>query len=206
MRPSILDSDAATKIVPLTVDQYHQMIAAAILREGEPIELIDGLLVRKDRSALGADPMTVGHAHRLVVTRLLNLAQRLQPLGCHIYSQNPITLPPSHEPEPDGAIVRGVPGAYVDRHPGPLDVLCAIEVAESSLAYDRMTKQRVYAAAGIAQYVLVNIPDRQIEVYEQPVSGEGRYASRAVVKSGGRLRITLDAGQSLDLPADELLP
>ena len=70
MRPAILESDAATKIVPLTIDQFHRMIAAAILPEGEPIELIDGLLVRKDRSAVGADPMTVGHAHSLVVTKL----------------------------------------------------------------------------------------------------------------------------------------
>ena len=64
MRASPLESDTPAKIVPLTVDQYHRMIEAAILPEGEPIELIDGLLVRKDRSAVGADPMTVGHAHR----------------------------------------------------------------------------------------------------------------------------------------------
>ena len=105
MGSSIIEESGAatTRLVPLTVDQYHRMIEAGILPEGEPIELIDGLLVRKDRSAAGAGPMTVGHAHRLVVTRILNLGARLHPFNCHVYSQNPITLPPRQEPEPDGA-------------------------------------------------------------------------------------------------------
>jgi Uma2 family endonuclease len=206
MRPSILESHAATKIVPLTVDQYHRMIAAAILPEGEPIELIDGLLVRTDRSAVGADPMTVGHAHSLVVTKLQNIANRLNSPNSHIRSQNPITLAPEHEPEPDGVIARGVPDDYAGHHPGPTDVLCVIEVAETSLAYDRTTKQRIYADAGIPQYVVVNIPDRQIEVYEQPVAGEGRYASKVVVKSGASVRINLGPEPRLEIAVDELLP
>ena len=208
MCASILEeSDAAvTKVVPLTVEQYHRMIEAAILPEGEPIELIDGFLVRKDRSAIGADPMTVGHAHRLVVTRILNLAARLHPFNCHVYSQNPITLPPRQEPEPDGAIVRGVPEDYRDHHPGPADVWCVIEVAETSLSYDRTTKQRVYAEAGIPQYLLVNIPERQLEVYEQPSSREGRYLKRVVVMSAQQIRVALGMERYLDVSADDLLP
>jgi Uma2 family endonuclease len=207
MRAPGLESDAAaTRIVPLSVGQYHRMIEAAILTEGEPIELIDGLLVRKDRSAVGGDPITVGHAHRLVVTRLLNLVPRLHPFGCHLSVQNPITLPPRHEPEPDGAIVRGVPEDYGDRHPGPADILCVIEVAESSLSYDRTTKLRIYADAGIPQYILVNIPDRQIEVYEEPLSGEGHYASKVVVQSPQSLRIATGLERHLEILVDDLLP
>jgi len=208
MRPSILaESDAAaTRVVPLTVEQYHRMIEAAILPEGEPIELIDGFLVRKDRSAGGTDPMTVGYAHRLVVTRLLNLAARLHPFNCHVYSQNPITLPPRHEPEPDGAIVRGAPEDYRDHHPGAGDVSCVIEVAETSLSYDRTTKQRIYAEAGIPQYVLVNVPDRQIEIHEVPSRDEGRYLEVSVVTPGQAGRLNLHGGDSLDIAVDQLLP
>lgn len=208
MSRSILEEshEATSKLIPLTVDQYHRMISAGILPEGEPIELIDGLLVRKDRSAVGADPLTVGHAHRLVVTRILNLGSRLHSFSCHVYSQNPITLPPRQEPEPDGAIVRGAPDDYRDRHPGAADVSCVIEVAETSLAYDRTTKQRVYAEAGIPQYLLVNIPEKQIEIYERPSRTEGRYETRLVVRSAQQLRIALGAAGYLEISADELLP
>jgi Uma2 family endonuclease len=207
MRPSILEESdaAAAKVLPLTIDQYHRMIEAGILQEGEPIELIDGLLVRKDRSAIGEDPMTVGHAHRLAVTKLLTLAARLHQFNCHVYSQNPIAIPPRQEPEPDGAIVRGAPADYRDRHPGPGDVWCVIEVAETSLAYDRTTKQRVYAEAGIAQYLLVNIPEQQIEIYEGPLP-EGRFQMRRVASAADSIRILLGPGQHLEIPGSDLLP
>ena len=150
--------------------------------------------------------MTVGHAHKLVVNRLLNIVPRLDSFGCHLSIQNPITLPPRHEPEPDGAIVRGVPEDYGDRHPGPADVLCVIEVAETSLLYDRTTKQRIYAGAEIPQYVLVNIPGRQIEIYGDPLTVEGRYSSQVVVQSPQSLRLALGLERHLEILVDDLLP
>jgi hypothetical protein len=63
--------------------------------------------------------------------------RRLSPARC---AENPITLPPSHEPEPDGAVVQGRPEDYLKRHPGPADVVCALEVADSSLRADRTIK------------------------------------------------------------------
>ena len=150
--------------------------------------------------------MTVGHAHRLVVTRLLNLAARLHPFNSHVYAQNPIALPPRHEPEPDGAIVRGLPDDYADHHPGPGDVSCVIEVAETSLLHDRTTKQRIYAEAGIPQYLLVNIPERHIEVYEQASPHEGRYLSVTVLERGQTVRVALGTDRYLDVAVDDLLP
>ena len=150
--------------------------------------------------------MTVGHAHSLVVTRLQNMTPRFHALNCHIRSQNPITLPPRHEPEPDGVIVRGAPEHYADRHPGPADVPCVIEVAETSLDYDRTTKQRIYAEAGIPQYLLVNIPERQVEIYEQPSPQEGRYASTTIVKPAQTVRVALGMKRHLDVPVNDLLP
>ena len=194
------------RIARITVDQYHRMIKTGILREGDPIELLDGILVYKDRSARGKNPMSIGEFHNLTIKLLAELDARLRPLGCHMQTQGPISLPPHHEPEPDGAIVKGVPRDYTTRLPGAADVCCVIEVADSSLAYDRTTKLQVYAQAGIPQYVLINLVDAQIEVYEQPVPAESRYATAAVVKTGQTLVLrTGDAG-TLQLPAAQLLP
>src|ERR1051326_7518523 len=101
--------DDRAQVVGLTVDQYHRMIKEGILPEGEPIELLDGFLVRKDRSAKGADPMTVGHHHAWAIQNLARLLPELRRLGYDLRIQLPITIRPDNEPEPDAAIVRAAP-------------------------------------------------------------------------------------------------
>jgi Uma2 family endonuclease len=182
------------------------MIKTGILKDGDPIELIDGMLVYKDRSARGEDPMGIGVLHNLMIKLLSELDPLLRPLGCHLQAQGPITLPPHHEPEPDGAIVRGLPRDYTKRVPNAEDVFCVMEVADSSLTHDRTTKLRLYAQAGIPQYVLVNLVDLQLEVYEQPVAGEGRYAQSIVLKAGQALPLLVGAGKRLEIPAENVLP
>ena len=146
----------------LTVDQYHRMIKDGILEEGIPVELLDGRLEWKDRSATGADPMTVGLEHTWVVQTIQDLAPKLRRFGCSVRVQQPITLPPHHEPEPDAAIVRGARDDYRGRHPGREDILCLIEVADSSLTHDRTKKLRIYANSGVALYFIFNLPDRVV--------------------------------------------
>src|SRR4051794_38349845 len=84
--------------VRLTVDQYHKMIAEGILEEGVPIELLDGRLEWKDRSAAGEDPMTVGEDHAWSLDALNELNPKLRRLGCYARIQLPVTLPPHDEP------------------------------------------------------------------------------------------------------------
>ncbi len=82
------------EIVPLTVEQYHGMIEAGILAEGEPIELLDGLLVRMSRG----DGRTTTPLHSLGVSKLnLLLAAALGAFRCHVRIQSPVTLPPRDE-------------------------------------------------------------------------------------------------------------
>jgi hypothetical protein len=197
---------APPRIARITVDQYHRMIETGILHDGDPIELIDGLLVCKDRSALGEDQMTIGKRHRKVVTRFIDLAQLVRSHGALLFIQCPIAIGPHHEPEPDCCIVGGTADDYDDRHPEPRDVFCVIEVADSSLAYDRTTKLQTYAQAGILQYVLVNLADMQVEVYEQPVSGESRYAQSVVVKRGQEVPFLTGPGKRLAVPVENVLP
>ncbi|MCP3963920.1 MAG: Uma2 family endonuclease [bacterium] len=189
------------EVVPLTVEQYHRMLETGILAEGEPIELLDGLLVPKDRG----EGMTIKPRHRLVVSRLMQLAARFEARGCHLQLQSPITIEPSHEPEPDGLVVRGGIEDYLDRHPGRGDVTCLIEVAESSLERDRTTKQRIYATAGVAQYVILNLVDSRAEVYEEPVPAAGRYESVRVLGLDDVISIRIPGGEALDVPVAQLI-
>lgn len=115
-------------------------------------------------------------------------------------------VPPSHEPEPDGAIVRGAVEDYLRHHPGAAEVGCAIEVADSSLERDRGTKQRVYAAAGIPQYVILNLHEEQVEVYEEPDAGRERYARVRIHRRGEEISLRLPDGGHLAAAADRCLP
>ena len=189
------------EIVTWTVEQYHRMLEAKILAEGEPVELLNGVLVRKDRGP----NMTVNPLHALVVNRLMQLAPSLEVLGCHIRLQNPITIPPNHEPEPDGAIVYGVIDDYVQHHPGPKDTFCGIEVADSSLERDRTTKQTIYAAANIPYYIIANLAEQCVELYEEPVD-KGRYRHISLFTSGDRMVLRLPDKKQLEIPASQCLP
>lgn len=189
-----------SELVALTVDQYHRMISTGVLEEGEPVELLDGVLVPKDRG----DGMTMSPEHRLAMSRLMRLAPRIEALGGHLQLQGPLTLVPHQEPEPDGMLVRGKPEDYTGRHPAPDDVGCVIEVSSSSLERDRTTKQRIYADAGIPQYVIVNLVDRRVEVYEEPKPGTGHYG--LVRLADGEDAVLLRLGEAaIETRASELL-
>jgi Uma2 family endonuclease len=197
--------DDRAQVMRLTVDQYHQMIEGGILAEGEPYELLDGYVVRKDRSTAGEDPITVGSHHAWAVTNFGKLGRKLARLGCHLRAQQPIAAPPFNEPEPDGAIVAGGEDKYRERHPKAGEVMCAIEVADSSLARDRL-KQRIYATAGIRQYVILNLQDRLVEVYTQPLPDKGRYGQCVTLPPGRAVEFHVSRGKKLSVPVKSLLP
>lgn len=194
--------------VALDTDRYHKMIELGILPEGEPFELIDGCLVRKDRSTAGNDPTTVGYGHAWAIRKLNRLAPKLRRLGCDLQIHLPVTLPPFDEPEPDGAVILGSDRDYRDRHPGAADVACVIEVADSSLLRDRTIKLRIYAAAAIPIYIIINLVDRVIEVYSEPM-GKGtraRYGRQETLSGRQKLLLPAGRGRSLRLPVASLLP
>jgi Uma2 family endonuclease len=112
------------------------------------------------------------------------------------------------EPEPDVSVVRGRRRDYADRHPGPEDVALLVEVADTSLERDRGWKKRIYAAAGIPCYWIVNLIDGQVEVHAQP-SGPGEqadYAAHQVYRRGDRIPVVLDGAEAGTIAVDDLLP
>ncbi len=204
--PFVELAEPGTRLMPLHVDQYHDMIAKGILPEGAPWELIDGLIKAKNRGAVGESPMTVGLEHSWAVTNLEEFNRRLSRLGCHMRTQQPVTLPPYNEPEPDGAIIIGPKSAYRKRRPGARDVACVIEVADSSLRDDRTSKQRVYANSGIPQYVIINLPDRVVEVYTQPLVGKDRYGQSVTLGPSQTVALRAARGRELKVAVRRLLP
>ena len=105
-------------------------------------------------------------------------------------------------------IVRGTHTAYGERHPGPEDVALLVEVADSSLQYDRGTKKRVYARANVQVYWIVNLIDRQIEVYTEPTgpADQPDYLQHHDYREDDTIPVVLDGQEIGQLAVRELLP
>ncbi|MBM3219282.1 MAG: Uma2 family endonuclease [Candidatus Rokubacteria bacterium] len=161
---------------PIKRVEYEKLTEQGFFDSDERLELLDGLLVFRE-------PQYAPHATavRLAATAL----RRAFGPGWVVEGQLPIALDDVSEPEPDVAVVPGDPRDYRDGHPErPVLIL---EVAESSLAKDRDVKLALYARAGITDYWIVNLIDRVLEVYREPVwspsSPHGwRYASLVIAR------------------------
>ena len=191
------------RVARLSATQVHAMLVAGILPNAGALELIDGLLVWKDRTAHGGGVMTIGEKHNLVIKLLARLDPDLALQGSHMQTQGPVRLSGTDEPEPDGAIVRGDPRDYADQTPTSADVTCVLEVADSSLEYDRTTKATLYGRAGIPQYVIVNLRHLCLEVFADPA--DGAYRRSSVVRAGDLVALVTATGD-VSIPAERLLP
>ena len=159
------------------------MIAAGILTENDRVQLLDGVI---------AEMSPVGLPHRHAVQVLMRWIMKILPDGWDLQIQQPITIGAS-EPEPDLAVVRM--REYLDRHPGPTDIGLLIEIADSSIETDRITKGGIYAAAGIREYWIVNLVDRCVEIHRDPVaagSAKAAYPPSEIVPATGKLTLKLD--------------
>lgn len=143
----------------LTADEYQRMGEAGIFGEDERVELLDGVLY-------AMPPPGDDHIGRTI--KLNNLLGRRVGERALISVQNPIRLSEYSEPEPDIALLRPRDDFYGTRRIRPDDVLLLVEVARTSLDYDRLSKLPRYAAADIIEVWLVNLVVRRIEVYREP--------------------------------------
>lgn len=124
---------------------------------GEAIELIGGQL-------MVAEPQ--GAYHASAINAVDYALRAILPAGWIVRVQLPASLDDESEPEPDLAVVPGRPGDYRLAHPSRPELV--IEVSESSVAFDREQKGSLYARAGIADYWLVNLVERTLEIYREP--------------------------------------
>jgi len=181
-------------IYRLSVAQYQAIARHGILGPEDRVELINGWLVPK---------MTRIPPHT-VATGLVNDAlDAHRPAGWHVRGQEPVTLADS-VPEPDLALVRGSRRDYLNAHPTAADVSLVVEVAESSLAFDRTTKRTLYAEAGIPAYWIVNLVDNVVEVHTAPAGGD--YTAVQAFAPGDEVPLVLGGVEVARVPVAELLP
>jgi Uma2 family endonuclease len=186
-------------LFPLSVAQYHEMIRNGTLSEADPVELLEGILLYK---------MPKKPPHAAINTAVQEAIASLLPAQFHFRSQDPITLVDG-EPEPDGAVVRGRSRDFMSRHPEPTEIPLVIEVADTSLERDRGIKMRGYARGGIAEYWIVNLIDRTIEVYTDPdakASGGPSYLQRTVYTAGDAVPLVIAGSRLGDVAASAVLP
>jgi Uma2 family endonuclease len=174
-----------------TIDEYHCMVPAGIFDEDSRVELIEGDIVEMS---------PIGGPHLWCVNRLTRLLVLLIGARAAVSIQNPIRLSQRSEPQPDVTVLRPRDPADTST-PTAADVLLLIEVADSSLLYDRRRKLPLYARYGIAEVWIVNLRDNHIEVHRQP-NATG-YQERAVYERGGTLSpLTFP---DIAIPCDEIL-
>ena len=180
----------------LTVAEYHRLAEQGVLTD-DGVELLEGRVVKK---------MPKNPRHVSVVDRLRHTLERILPPDLHLRLQDPVTLSTS-EPEPDLAVVRGSKKEFEVRHPGPADVAIVVEVADTTLRWDRGFKKRLYAGAGLPVYWIVNLVNNQIEILTEP-SGAAEtpdYAGREVIDITSTLPVTIGQKHLGDLSAREIL-
>ncbi|MEJ5198619.1 MAG: Uma2 family endonuclease [Anaerolineae bacterium] len=142
-----------------TVTEYHRLIAAGILHEDDRVELMGGDLVMMS---------PIGSKHAAAVKRLNYLLMRSLQDRALIGVQDPLYLDEHSEPQPDITVLKPRQDFYVHSHPGPNDVLLLIEVADTSIEYDRDVKLYAYARAGIVEAWLVDLIDGLIMIHREP--------------------------------------
>jgi Uma2 family endonuclease len=142
-----------------TRKEYWRMAEVGILGERERVELIEGEIVEMS---------PIGRRHRAFVDNLTRLLARRLPDDAIVSVQGPLALTDDTEPQPDLTVLRRRAVPYKDREAWAEDALLVIEVAETSLRYDRSTKRRLYAAAGIPEYWVVDCAAETVEVHRDP--------------------------------------
>lgn len=175
-----------------TVDDFHKLGSAGIFGERDRVELLDGEIIIMS---------PIGIRHAKVVSRLNRLLNRVYSDRCIVDCQSPFILDGTSEPQPDISLVdlRAEQSATL---PGPADIFLIIEVAESSLGYDRGRKLQRYAANGIREVWIVNLINRLVEIYREPV-GEA-YRVRVEARSGETLAPV--AFPETTVAVDDILP
>src|SRR5687768_12095899 len=146
----------------LTVADYYRMAEVGILDAEARVELIDGEII---------DMAPPGSPHAATVHYLIEILVLAAGGKASVLVQNPVRLSEYSEPQPDVALLRRRDDFYRERHPQPDDVLLLIEVAATSLRFDRDTKLPLYARHGIPEMWLVDLGRRRLSRHRAPQQG-----------------------------------
>lgn len=155
---------------PFTLTEYYKLLESGVLTEDDRVELIDGELINMS---------PIGPRHTASVKRLIEFLSQNVLKFAMIGAQDPIHLNSYSAPQPDISLLKRKADFYASGHPEPADILVAIEVADSSVDYDRQVKFPRYAQSGIPEAWLVDLVNDRIEIYALP--NEGVYQEIRIV-------------------------
>lgn len=157
-----------------TREEYYRAAELGLFGPEERLELLDGEIIQKMSPQKPPHAVAVGQAGDILSVAFGS--------GCHIRTEKPLILNVRSEPEPDVVVAPGKRADYLLEHPRAADVLLVIEIADTTLRFDRTRKMPAYARVGVREYWIINLLERQVEVYRDP-SGS-RYRSRTIHHEG----------------------
>jgi len=176
-----------------TSEQYFSLVELGLLSEDDPVELLDGVIVAKSPS----NPPHAEGLWRAQTALLRELGDRamVRVQSCLVASRRSV-------PEPDVAVVPWRRRGYADSH--PTTALLLVEVADSSLQQDRLSKSRIYAGDAVPQYLIVNLRDDCVEAFADPDATTRLYRTERVAHRDERIDLCAFPGVSVGV--DDLLP
>jgi Uma2 family endonuclease len=143
----------------ISIDEYHRMAADGLFSEDDRVELIEGEIV---------EMAPIGNRHATRVRRLILLFHQRLLEQVIVDVQDPVELGDWSEPQPDIVLLEWREDCYASAAPTGKDVVLLVEVADSSVGYDRGVKAPLYARQGIREYWLLDLPGGILEIYRQP--------------------------------------
>jgi Uma2 family endonuclease len=159
-----------------TTADYYRMAETGVLRRDQRVELLDGEII---------DMSPIGPSHAIVVKRLIYYLTQMAKDRWLVAAQDPAHLDEYSEPQPDIMLLKVVSDFYASKHPEPSDVYLLVEVADTSLSYDRERKLPLYGRSGIPEVWIVNLDEPCVEVYREPhLNG---YGSSVILRAGAKM-------------------
>jgi Uma2 family endonuclease len=172
----------------LTVEEYYRMAEVGLLAPDARVELIEGEII---------DMAPIGSGHAAIVNRLNRLLVQAVGDQAIVSVQSPIRLSLRSGPQPDLALLKPRADFYSRDHPGPADVLLAIEVSDTTLRYDRGIKMPLYARHGIPEVWIIDVENGLLHFFRSP-SGDS-YTAVSSAERPGMTRLSLPAEVTVDL-------
>lgn len=177
----------------ISAERYFALVREGVLAHDDRVELLEGVIV-------SMAPSNPPHAAAVgLVHEALRVA--LGDAAC-LRVQCPLVLGAWSAPEPDVALVAGSHRDYSQRH--PTTALLVVEISDWSLHQDRLTKAPIYASAGIAEYWIVNLAERSVEILRDPDPARGRYGSLRIASEAERIEALSAPGAAIAVR--DLLP
>jgi Uma2 family endonuclease len=188
--PALLEPAEPTR---LTVERYFALLDEGVLDPQDRVELLEGVVVAMSPA---------GSRHATAVYLVAEVLQRALAGAAAVRTQGPLILGRLSAPEPDVAVVAGRTRDYTHAH--PTAALLVVEVSDTTLTQDRITKSAIYAAGGVPEYWILNLREDCIEVHRAPDVASARYRESTTATASDRL--TLVAVPGIVVTVSELLP